>query len=376
VASPTFTPRGRHGVWTTRHLQIGMLVLLVICFAQVGWWIVDHVYFTTEVEGRMLAQFDKEVAAVKKLLAAGVAPEVVKDVCEHIVIPAPGTGTIHVAPEEIAKIKEKRFRRLNRIGWEGVFFLAVLAAGMVVLIRAIRRDAALRRRQQNFLAAVSHEFKSPLASLKLSAETLGIRELDAEGCERLSARMTEDLDRLETMVTNLLDTARIEEGQAALHLERVSVAEVVNSVLGAVRAHARASSVAFTVDVDEGLAVVADAHAFGAIVHNLLDNAVKATAAREKGAVKVSAHRERDRVRIEVEDNGVGFPPEERRNIFRKFYRPGDELRRKSRGSGLGLYLVRRLVEMHRGHVEAVSEGPDRGARFTLTLPAATEENQ
>jgi signal transduction histidine kinase len=364
-------------VWTTRRLQIGMLVLLAICFAQVGWWILDLAHYTNEVEGRILAQFDKEVAAVEKLVAAGIKPEVVKDVCEHIVIPEPpGTGKIHVAPEEIQKVKKERFRRLNRIGWEGVFFLAVLAAGMVVLFRAIRRDAALRRRQQNFLAAVSHEFKSPLASLRLSAETLSLRDPDAQGRERLAARMTEDIDRLETMVTNLLDTARLEEGQAPLHPERITVAEVAGSVLAAVQGHARTEKIAFTVDVDESLAVVADAHAFGTILRNLLDNAVKATASRENGVVKVSARRDGDQVRIEVEDNGVGFPPEEHKNIFRKFYRPGDELRRKSRGSGLGLYLVRRLVELHRGEVRAESEGPDRGARITLRIPAATEEKQ
>ena len=112
-------------------------------------------------------------------------------------------------------VAEDSDARVNRVLWEGGFFLVVLIGGMAVLTRTLRHDAELRRRQQNFLAAVSHEFKSPLASIQLAAETLVLRSRDDDG-KRLGARILEDGERLLRMIDNLLDTTRLEEGRQHL----------------------------------------------------------------------------------------------------------------------------------------------------------------
>ena len=112
-------------------------------------------------------------------------------------------------------VAEDSAARINRILWEGGFFLVVLIGGMAVLTRTLRHDAELRRRQQNFLAAVSHEFKSPLASIQLAAETLVLRSRDDDG-KRLGTRILEDGERLLRMIDNLLDTTRLEEGRQRL----------------------------------------------------------------------------------------------------------------------------------------------------------------
>lgn len=360
--------RPERGVRTTRYIQIAMLVLMGICFAQVGWWVLDQINYAGEIHQQVSKHLESDVNAAQIMMRAGADVSLVARAFPHLRVES-RPSQIAVAKDTLARFERARFHRLNRYVWEGLFFFAVLAVGMVVLFRALSRDAALRRRQQNFLAAVSHEFKSPLASLKLSTETLALRDPQAQARERIVARMTEDIDRLDGMVTNLLDTARLEEGQAALRPEVLAVADVIAGVVGVAAHQAGAAAVAFEVEAPDGLTMTADPNGLATILRNLVDNAVKAVQGVDAGVVRILASREGDDVRIKVTDNGVGFPPEERVNIFRKFYRPGDEMRRKSRGSGLGLYLVRRLVELHGGQVSAASGGPRQGAVFTVSLP-------
>ena len=147
----------------TKAMQIGFLALLTISAAQVGWWMYDGVRYARSVEERFASD---------------------------------------------PVIAEDSDARINRVLWEGGFFLVVLVGGMTVLTRTLRHYAELRRRQQNFLAAVSHEFKSPLASIQLAAETLVLRSRDDDS-KRLGARILEDGERLLRMIYNLLDTSRL-----------------------------------------------------------------------------------------------------------------------------------------------------------------------
>ena len=126
--------------------------------------------------------------------------------------------------------------------------------------------------------------------------------------------------------------------------------------------------------VEPGLAIHADPVAARTVLHNLFDNAIKATALGGGGRVRVEARRRARFVELAVTDTGVGFEPREAARLFEKFYRSGDELRRRSRGSGLGLYLVRSLVEQGGGRVWAESEGPGRGATFGVSWRACASE--
>jgi len=344
----------------------------VISFAQVARWILDQVAYTNEMQTRIGRFLEGEVRAAETLLDAGVAREKVLELTAHVSI----TGRppkVHLENESMAVMEAERSRRIDRISLEGVFFLMVLAAGMVVLYRAIRQDVMLRRRQQNFLAAVSHEFKSPLASLKLSAETLGLRDPEPEARGRIVERMIVDLDRLDAMVSNILDTTRLEEGRAAFVAERVCLQEAVQSTVDSLRDQAEKEAVSLQMEVPDRLDLEADATALRSVLRNLIDNAIKATAVQGGGTVKVTATGAQKFVEIEVADDGMGFPPEEGRKIFQKFYRPGEEMRRATRGSGLGLYIVQRLVELARGKVSAHSAGPGTGAVIRVLWPAARE---
>lgn len=363
----------RLSIQRDRFLQIVLITLFAVSIAQLVFWVLDEAHYTTAVVERVEDLYAADARAANRLFAAGVSDDELTALFPHVRRGAAtdAAGAFHVEPAALAALREGRHSRLNRFGWEGTFFLVVLLAGMGVLYQALRRDADLRKRQQNFLAAVTHEFKSPLASMRLSAETLALRDPAAPKRAELVRRLLDDLERLETMVFNILDTARIEEKQVDLAAERVALDQAIAQILPPFEARAQASGVRLELDVAADAHVHADPHAVRSVLLNLLDNALKATS--DGDSVRVSARRDGARVVLEVADDGAGFDPREARRLFDKFYRTGDEMRRRTRGSGLGLYLVARLVESGGGRVEAHSEGLGRGARFRVTWPAATE---
>jgi signal transduction histidine kinase len=307
----------------TQLMQIGFLALLSISAATIGWWMFDHVRYARSVEERM--------------------------------------------PNDPA-VAEDSEARVNRILWEGGFFLVVLIGGMAVLTRTLRHDAELRRRQQNFLAAVSHEFKSPLASIQLAAETLVLRSRDDDG-KRLGRRILEDGERLLRMIDNLLDTTRLEEGRQRLTPQLTNLAAAAATAVAAIADRAQASGVTVTRAVPEELAVHVDPVVVETGLRNLLDNALKSCAAAKSGSIRVEGGRAGGDIVLAVSDDGLGFPPEDAAMIFEKFHRLGDELRRTTPGTGLGLYIVKRLVELSGGTVQAESPGPKRGATVSMRWP-------
>jgi signal transduction histidine kinase len=352
----------------TRLMQICILILLVVSAAQVLWWYVDQELYSAKVRERMLTHFAHDRAAAQHALDAGGSAASIAEDYPHLRVV---DGTVEIVPEARAEIEEERARRVNRYRWEGGFFLVVLVASMSVLWRALREEALMRRRQQNFIAAVSHELKSPLASLQLGAETMMLRELPPERSREILVRMLAELNRMGDLVSKILDATRLDHGHIRLTREPVLLTETVSSVLSSLATRAEAGGVRFETGVADDCEITADPLAATTVVRNLVDNAVKATAAAGGGTVTVRAEKTDGQVRLEVRDDGLGFRPEDAGRLFEKFYRPGDELRRKSPGSGLGLFIVRGFMQLERGRVEAHSDGPGKGAVFSVSWPAA-----
>jgi signal transduction histidine kinase len=316
----------------SRFLLIGFLALLFLCVLQVGYWITENLIYTRSVQTALEA--DESSRA-----------------------------------ETLAALEAESEGRANRYLWEGAFFLAVLIGGMAVLTRTLRHDAELRRRQQNFLAAVSHEFKSPLASMQLGAETLVMRSAEADA-KRLGQRILEDCERLLRMVDNLLDTTRIEEGRHTLSAERTELAAAVRAAVESFEDRAARHSITIGASVPDSLALSIDRTALDTILRNLLDNALKACIAGKGGRIDVRVSETGGRIELHVADDGLGFTPGDANLIFEKFHRLGDELRRETPGTGLGLYIVRKLAELSGGRVGATSAGPGKGAEIVLSWPA------
>ena len=321
---------------TVRAMQIGFIVLLLTCSAQLAYWMADESHYTATVRDQLRAALRKQ----------------------------PGTSAA-----ALAQLDADRYHRMNRYAWEGGFFLVVLIGAMGVVYAALREEDALRRQQEDFLASASHELKSPLASLRLSTETIAMRDPAPPRRAELLQRILSDLARLEQMIANMLDASRLSRGQVHVRRERVELGPLVTGVAHELGPLADDCSVILRVEVESGLAVNADRDGVRTIAHNLIHNGIKASRATG-GSVTVHARRDKGGVCVEVEDTGIGFAPQESRRLFQKFHRIEANGHERLPGTGLGLYLVRRCAELDGGAVAASSEGPGHGARFTVRWPA------
>ena len=363
----------------TKALQVGFLAVLAIATAQVAWWILDQRALAQGEQDRVAGLYESDaslVTAFAGLRASGdPGPETERPAVADLVAGLPHlafdpvAGVASVRSTAIEELAREVASRINRYAWEGGFFLLVLLVGMAVLTRAIRHDAQLRRRQQHFVAAVSHEFKSPLASMRLSGETLAARSTDPDS-RRLGERLVEDGDRLLRMVDNLLDTARIDDGRITLRREAVPLRGMVEAATAEHAARAAREGIAFSTDIPE-LTVDADPLAIESVLRNLLDNAVKACIAGDGTAIAIEARAEGAEVLIAVSDDGIGFAPRDAAVIFEKFYRSGEDGANPMPGTGLGLYVVRGLADISDARVAARSDGLGHGATLTVTWPAA-----
>jgi signal transduction histidine kinase len=283
------------------------------------------------------------------------------------------SGRLEVREELLEDLWDQRRRRLRMFVSEGAFFLLVMSVGVLIIFRALKREVALKRQQSNFVSAVTHELKSPLASIRLLAETLEMRRVGENKRLQYLGAIQKDVDRLETLVGNLLTVARLESGGVTLHPEPSDLARDVAATLESMRQPLAERGVRLDLDLpDEPVPVRSDLLAVQTILRNLVDNASKYGG--RDSTVWVRVARSEGQALLEVRDEGIGIGSGESEKIFQKFYRVGDEMVRRVEGSGLGLYLVRSLVQRSGGAVVAESEGPGKGSTFRVTLPLDERE--
>jgi len=352
----------------TRVFQLTVLVLLVVSAVQVGWWIVDRHAQTHENVRAARAAYAEQTAAAQALIDAGVSAERVQALLPQIVIAG---GHAALAPQVNEALRTEERRRDNQYAWEGSFFLLALGACIAVIARALRAEARVLEEQENFLALVSHQFKTPLASLQLSLETMALRTLSAEQSRTLIDRMLADLARMEAMVTQILESARLERGRVEFKSEPLELGAAVARVVAHLEERARQERVRVSCDIEPGLYVVSDPLALDVVVRNILENALAAVTPLGGGSIALSARALNGEVELSVRDSGVGFRPADGARLFERFTRlhprgPGAQY-----GAGLGLFIVHRLMHLGQGRVSAHSEGVGQGAHFVLTWPAA-----
>jgi len=244
----------------------------------------------------------------------------------------------------------------------------VLATGWYFTLRAISRELRVSQLQSDFVAAVSHEFRSPLTSLSHIAEMLAHDRFPSDDLRRRSYDvLIRDTDRLRRLVEGLLDFGRFEAGAATLRLETVDVADLVRATVADFRE--RVAPEGYLVELADGgqsIDARVDREAISRALWNLLDNAVKYSP--DCRTVWVELDRHPDRVAIVVRDQGLGIPVPEQREIFDRFVRGADSKARHIKGTGIGLAMVRQIVQAHGGHV-ALESAPGAGSAFTIVLP-------
>lgn len=253
----------------------------------------------------------------------------------------------------------------------GALSFVLIITVLVLFVVSLARGIIEVRKQDTFIDSVTHELKSPLASLKLCLETLGREGLEGESRERLRTMMLEDVDRLRSFIDDVLEANRLSYARAGMvNLSDVPLRDLVDECAEAVRVRHKLSADELVVDVDPALTISTDRAALEIVVKNLIDNAVKYSKSPVK--VEVRGRLEPDRkVLLEVADHGIGIDRENLKRIFHRFYRVEDEEVRERRGTGLGLFVVSALVKELGGKVQAASEGRGEGTTMRVELPLA-----
>jgi len=254
------------------------------------------------------------------------------------------------------------------------FVLCLLLVGIILTLRAASREMSLAAAKSSFVSNVSHELKTPLALIRLYAETLELdRVKDEQQGKDFLRTINGETRRLTQLINNILDFSKIEAGRKEYRFVSSDVAEIVETVLRTYEYQLRDAGFEVSTRIDQGLPMVAiDAEAISQAVVNLLNNATKYSEDAKKIEVAVAA---RDsHIAIEVADHGIGILRSEQQKIFEKFYRVSTTLVHNTKGSGLGLALVKHVVEAHGGRVLVDSE-LGRGSRFTILIPIPKTES-
>jgi len=265
---------------------------------------------------------------------------------------------------EYQRIVREWQKRRRMVVSEGLFFVLCLAYGLYSINRSANREVKLARQRRNFLLSITHELKSPIAALRLVLETIGKRDLQREQLNTLTANGLKDAARLQQLVEDLLLAARLDDNWQPLP-EPLDLAALAQDC--AARLRVRFPKADIRVEVTEGLPPVqADRSGLTSIIQNLLENAIKYSP--EGSPVSLSAEQSAGgKYRIQVADQGQGIPDTEKRAVFEKFYRLGNEETRRTTGTGLGLYIVEQVLRAHGGSVQVLDNQP-RGTVFVVEI--------
>ena len=254
--------------------------------------------------------------------------------------------------------------------------LSVLIIGGLVLTRHIvSKEMALARLKSDFVSNVSHELRTPLALIRLYAETLELGRITTSDKKQQYYRIIrKESERLSALINNILDFSRIEAGRKEYEFRATDIAELVRNTLDSYRYQIEQQGFAFEENIDADLpAVYVDREAIARALVNLMNNALKYSC--EQKFLGVKLYRDNGRVKLEVADRGIGIARRDQTKIFEKFYRAGDPLVHNTKGSGLGLSLVRHITQAHGGDI-SVESTPGKGSKFILSIPLGSESHQ
>lgn len=261
---------------------------------------------------------------------------------------------------------QEKLRRWQFIGEGSIFLLVILfSAGFV--FQAMRREIRLSRQQHNFMMSVTHELKSPIAAARLNLETVLKRKLEPDKQVKLLENSLKETNRLNHLINNMLLASQFESRQYRIIRERLDLSAIITHALADMKD--RFTTHELHSRIDPELHIQGDSLLAEIVLSNLVENAIKYS---PKGAsIQVElARTEQGRVQLKVGDEAETIPAEERQKIFEKFYRIGNENTRKSKGTGLGLYLTMRIVEQHKGTIQILERDPV-GNVFVIEFPEA-----
>ncbi|HEX8316589.1 MAG TPA: ATP-binding protein [Flavisolibacter sp.] len=316
---------------TRRKLQVATIVywiLLLYIIAALVWWSFS------------LLQQNREIHELKKAAVSTSSPDY---------------------SHQLAKINEQQQRGVYKYIGEAGAVLLLIFVGAVFIYRSVRRQFKLQQQQQNFVMAITHELKTPIAVSRLNLETLQKHQLEEEKRKKLIQTTLQETLRLDTLINNILISSQLEGNAYRLSKEELDFSNLIRDVLKDFAARYPHRNVHCS--IQEDVELEGDAMLLKLLLSNLLENANKYSP-REK-AIHLLLLKTENGSCLEVADEGSGIPEEERKAVFEKFYRIGNEQTRKTQGTGLGLYICRKIVKDHGGEI-LIKDNLPAGSKFIV----------
>ena len=268
---------------------------------------------------------------------------------------------IYTLAQEVAKEESFVQRKIMMITGEALVFFLILAVGVYFVRKTFNKELELAKEKKNFILSVTHELKTPIASSKLFAETILSRDISKEKRDDILDKIIKDQTRLEKLVENILLISKVEEHQLHLEREKVNCHEFIESVIKGLD-----FSESTNFDIDAKIEIKVDRFYFTSVIQNLHENAIKYSTDKEE--IVWSAQQLENSISIQIKDQGIGVPLNQREKIFNLFHRIGDENTRDTKGTGVGLYIVQKIIALHNGTIKAKENQP-QGSIFEIELP-------
>lgn len=264
---------------------------------------------------------------------------------------------------KVERHKAVDLHRRNRVKYagEGIVFLGLILLGAFYVYRSMRQQIQMQRQQQNFMMAVTHELKTPIAVSKLNLETLLRHNLEDEKRNKIIKMTLDETKRLDFLTNNILVSSQLESRGYKINKEDLDFSNLLRDRVKEFRARFPESS--FIEEIEDDNEVKGDSLLLQMLINNLLENAVKYSG--KISTIKVGLTKNVNEVVMRIEDEGTGVPDEEKENIFKKFYRVGNEATRKTKGSGLGLYLCKKISQDHNADI-SVTDNEPKGSTFVV----------
>ena len=273
------------------------------------------------------------------------------------------TSTPEQINREIAKIDNETKRNTTKYISEGITFFILILIGAAFVFRSVRRQFRLQQQQQNFMMAVTHELKTPISVARLNLETLQKHNLDPEKQHKLIQMTLQETARLNSLTNNILFSSQLEGSGYRFTKDELDFTSLTRDCIQ--EARGRYPDRIFIEQIDDELEIAGDPLLLQMMINNLLENAVKYSG-KEK-VITCRLKKNESAVLLNIIDEGSGIPDNEKRKIFEKFYRTGDEATRKTQGTGLGLYLCNKIAKDHNADIIVTNNTPS-GCNFAITF--------
>jgi signal transduction histidine kinase len=264
--------------------------------------------------------------------------------------------------QKVHAIQDFQLRKNKQYIGEGLTFLCLFLLGAIYVYRSLVKQIRYSNQQQNFMMAITHELKTPIAITQLNIETLLKRNLDPEQQKKMLSISLQETQRLDNLCTNILLASQLDMGEYQTNAQPIDLSFIVNSTVQSFKN--RFPERNFELVLTDDLIIKGESVLIQLLLNNLIDNAIKYT---ELGTpIQIELLQNGNQIKLAVKDQGVGVPSEDKEKIFEKFYRVGAEYTRSTKGTGLGLYLCKRIALFHHGKLEVAPNSP-KGSIFTFT---------